>query len=136
MLRDNEGKRVVPNQTILEKTSISETSLYRLKKKWIKKISLSDSPRRGRPPKVSSKGEMRLMIMAQKTPLKSFKEIAKDYNEALPQQNQVSIWTVKRHLANVGILAFRPARKTTLEPRHITGRFVWAKEYQHMGMGY
>ena len=135
-LKNSQGKRVVPIRTILERTGISETSLYRIKKKWEKKRSLSDSPRRGRPSKISSKGDTRLKILASKTPLKSYREIGEEYNTGLSQQNQISLWTVKRHLAEVGILAFRPARKTTLEPRHIVDRFLWAREYRDIGMGF
>ena len=88
--RDDEGKRVVHNQTILARTGVSETSLYRLKKKWDKKRSLSDSPRRGRPPKLTPKDETRLKIIAQKTPLKFYREIADDYSLGIPQQDKIS----------------------------------------------
>jgi len=136
LLRKPDGRRAVTVERILETTRISRTSLYRLTDKWRKKRSLSDSPRRGRPPKLSPRSEVRLKILAKKQPLNSFKRIAEDYNVGLPQPEQVSLWTIKRHLAAAGILAFRPASKTTLEPRHITERRIWERWYRPMDIGY
>lgn len=136
LLRDSTGKRIFSIQEILQKAQISKATLYRLFEKWERKRSLSDSPRPGRPSKITPTGDRRLTILAKQAPLKAYKTIAEDYNEGQTLERQVSLWTIKRHLTHFGILSFRPSRKTTLEPRHIKERYVWAREYQSMNMGY
>lgn len=136
LLTGPNGKRLLRVQTILDTVQISRSQLYYLKNKWEKKRSLSDSPRKGRPSKVTPQGDTRLKILAKTTPLKAYKRMAEDYSQGLPLPSQISLWTVRRHLINQGILAFRPMKKTVLDPRQIAARYLWAREYKPLGMGY
>ena len=50
---------------------------------------------------------MKRTVFASKTRLKSYRETSEEYNTGLSQQNQISLWTVERHLVQAGILVFR-----------------------------
>ena len=109
--RDKLGKTVSENET---ETQISRRHLYDLEKRNKADFSMMDKARSGRPPKVNSPLNRRIVRTIVKNPFQSSLKMTKEVNMSMEEEKQISASTFRRHVFLKGFISRRPCQKPKL----------------------
>lgn len=119
---------------IARDTGISRQHLYSLERKYNQDPTMKDQDRSGRPPKVSSELERRIVRGIKIHPFKSSSKIAQEVNAGMEEEEKISPKTVRVVAIKNGYYARRPLAKPVLTKAHITTRYTFAALYQNRTM--
>ena len=117
----------ISNREIDRRLGVSEKCVRTTLRNYSEFKQVKDLPRSGRPRKLSEKSENYIFRMQRKDPKKSYKNIAREFNESSVNIT-ISKSTVRRVLKRKGLDAFVAARKPLLTARDRLQRLRWCRE--------
>jgi len=117
-------------------TKISRGHLYFLEEKFRNDPTMVDKPREGRPKKVDTYLERRIIRAVGKEPFKSSEQLARDINEGLDPENQIAASTVRKTALKHDLRARMPRYKPSLSKVQMEKRKIFAENFKDRDMSF
>lgn len=113
---------------------ISGSHLYELERKYQEDPTMADSERPGRPPKITERGESRILNLVRNQSFESATQLTSQYNDGMDEENQIIVSRFKEAALVNGLYARKPSKKPLLQARHLELRLAFVQDYVHKDM--
>lgn len=114
-------------EEIAKRTQCSERTVYRTLKKYDQEGHFEDYPRSGRPQKHTERDDRDITRPIDLGQAMTAVDAARDYNAVRPDEQHLSISSVRKILKEAGLPARVKPRKPALTKAQIAKRYAWAK---------